>query len=119
MTGILVAVCQLYAAYLIFRWTIRRMDRWDNHAQQKRLEQEAYKAKTLADAVLKRIDETRKGIDVPLHSNRELEELLLLDAMNREARAKASLIAVLVEHGCTQTQIDEVIAKIDNQQHTL
>ncbi len=118
MTALLIACCQIFAAYLIFKWVVRQMKQWDLNDQQRRLESEASKAKQLSEAVLKRIDETRTSLTTN-RENKELTDLLLLDAMNREARAKASLIAVLQQHGCTQTQIDEVIAKIDNQQHTL
>ena len=116
MTGFFVALCQIFAAYLIFKYTIRKMTQWDNRDQENRLKQEADRAKQLSDAVLKQIDISR--LKQP-KEDQELQDLLLIDAMNREARAKASLIAVLREHGCTQAQIDEVIARIDNQQHAL
>ncbi len=118
MTGFVVGCCQILAAFFIFKWTVKKFKQWDDNDQQRRLETEAMRAKQLSDAVLKRIDDSRGSIALK-NDNQELTDLLLLDAMNREARAKASLIAALQQHGCTQTQIDEVIAKIDNQQHTL
>lgn len=119
MMGFIVAVCQLYVAYLIFRWSVKKMMEWDNRDQTERLEKEAIRAKQLSDAVLKRIDDAQQSIISPRRETRELDDLLLIDAMNREARAKASLIAVLREHGCDEVQINEVLARIDNQQHVL
>lgn len=44
----------------------------------------------------------------------EIRELVTQDALRREVRAKAALVAVLQQQGCSQEQVDEVLRKVDN-----
>src|SRR5579863_9190908 len=46
---------------------------------------------------------------------RELDQLVTADAIHREERAKAALVAVLRRQGCNQEQIDSVLNMVDNE----
>jgi hypothetical protein len=46
-------------------------------------------------------------------SNSELTELVVQDALNREHRAKAALVAVLKQNNCSDTEIEAVMRTVD------
>jgi hypothetical protein len=48
-----------------------------------------------------------------LHQEKELYYRISVDAINRENRAKNALIKVLTTSGCSEAQIEEVLASID------
>jgi hypothetical protein len=124
-------VLQIYAALWIFRRIFDHVTNHDNKAQRDHYEAEIKHAKLITSVGAYRDTPLQIGgtVDdaagkefkrlVDRHNNTELDKLVLQDAMNRELRAKAALIAVLQQQGCTQTQIDEVMSKVDNQQHEL
>jgi len=51
----------------------------------------------------------RKNLKEEIALNRQVTE----DAINQSDRAKAALIAVLRTQGCTESQIDEVLQKVE------
>ena len=48
-------------------------------------------------------------------NNGELDRAIANDAVNRETRAKAALVAILKQDGCSQDQIDDVLQSVDDQ----
>jgi hypothetical protein len=56
-----------------------------------------------------------KERELHLAEGRELDRLVATDALHREERAKAALIAVLRSQGCNEDQIESLLEIIDNE----
>lgn len=62
------------------------------------------------------LQESQKAIKLlekSFKQNRELDVIVVLEAEQRENRAKAALVAVLQQNGCSEEQISGVLSKID------
>jgi hypothetical protein len=120
MTGIIAAIFQIFAAYWIFKSLMRWSEARDAKEREKYLKQQIRQAKLVTRGHLQRIEQIIDNAKITYSAPvGELDRMILQDALNREARAKASLRAVLEEQGCTEAQIDEVMERVDNQQHGL
>jgi hypothetical protein len=53
--------------------------------------------------------------ELHLVEGRELDRLVATDALHREERAKAALIAVLRSQGCNEDQIESLLKIVDNE----
>jgi hypothetical protein len=56
-----------------------------------------------------------KGAGRPSAENGELDQWILTDALHRESRAKAALVAVLQWQGCDEEQIEAALKAVDNE----
>jgi len=56
-----------------------------------------------------------KEREVQSAEGRELDRLVATDALHREERAKAALIAVLRTQGCDEGQIESLLKIVDNE----
>jgi hypothetical protein len=107
MTGLIIGILQVWAAIWIFRHILRAIENHDINQQKNRWMEEA---RLEAEKVKAIASKPELG---------ELDQLLLQDAMNRETRAKAALIAVLQSQGCSERQIEDVLKTVDDQRHSL
>lgn len=111
--GFALGVLELLAAW----WILGRMSAYHVEKQrrkavkeeQKYLESRVKEARKLSQDVQKALAKKTK---TPLP---KLDQLVLQDAINREARATAALIAVMQEAGCTEEQIEDVVNKVQGE----
>ena len=67
-------------------------------------------------------DYTIKTLETKLvekNQNRDLDAVILRDAINRETRAKRALEAVLLKCSATREQIDHVLREVEGSQGTI
>jgi len=95
-------------------WLIRRFRRPAGPTPEQRLltQNQQQMARMLKDRQAA-LDVYAETIRTGLKSMDNLEKLTAEDAIKREQRAKAALKAVLVKNGCSEADIENVMASVD------